>query len=166
MSNRVRKNENGSTELIVVAVIAFLIVGAIGYILFTHLQTNSNKTTTALASQTTKLSHPDVIASELFASSIDNNGAPVSPVTNFVTSTPNIYVVLGLVNAKVTQHIEYTRYLDGKFIDNGSIPIKDGAKYASFSFALSPGKAHAPGTYIVKVYTDGIYERSSTYTVK
>jgi hypothetical protein len=74
--------------------------------------------------------------------------------------------VLGLVNAKATQRIEYTRYLDGKFIDNGSIPIKDGAKYASFSYELLAGKTHAPGTYIVKVYTDGVYERSGTYTVK
>jgi hypothetical protein len=166
VTNRVGNNENGSSELIVVIVIAVLIVGALGYVLFSRLQTNFNKTTTTSASQTTKLSHPGIIASELFAPGIDTSGAPVSPVASFTSSTPKIYVVLSLVNAKATQRIEYTRYLDGKFIDNGSIPIKDGAKYASFSYELLAGKTHAPGTYIVKVYTDGVYERSGTYTVK
>jgi hypothetical protein len=166
VTNRVRKNENGSTELIVIGFIVILIVGALSYILFSRLQTNSNKTTATSASQTTKLSHPGIIASEVFAPSIDSSGAPLGQVMSFMTSTPKIYAVLGLSDAKATQHIEYTRYLDGKFIDNGSVPIKDGAKYASFSFALLPGKAHAPGTYIVKVYTDGVYERSATYTVK
>lgn len=166
MATWVGKNERGSVELILVAVIVVAIIGALGYVTYSNMQKNTAGKPAADTSQKKTLTHPDIITSAVFTTSVDSTGAPVGSTTEFTPSTPKVYVVLGLKNAKASQRVEYTRYLNGKFVDNGSIPLKDNAKYASFAFTLQPGKTRPTGTYIVKVYTNGVYERSATYTVK
>ena len=158
------KSEAGFAHLVIIVLVLALVVGAGYYVL--SKQKSANSTSTAATSAKT-LSHPGIVQSELFASSVDTSGAPVKPTKTFSVTEPKIFVVVGLNNAKTTQRIEYTRYLNGKFVDNGSISVsKDGAKYASFSFVVNPGKTHPKGTYLVKTYTNGVFEKSASYKVE
>ncbi len=159
------KSEKGLADLLIIVVVLVVLVAGVGFYVL-----NRQKSTTSSNTQTTptaKVSHPGVVQSEVFTSSIDAAGAPVKSATTFIPTEPKIYVAVGLKNAKTTQRVEYTRYLNGKFVDNGSIPVtKDGAKYTSFGFVLNTGKTHPKGTYLVKTYTNGIFERSATYKVQ
>ncbi len=159
------KNEKGFAHLTLVAILVLTLVVGVGLYVYNH-QKNKTTTSSTTTPATKKLSHPGVIKTEVFASSLDTTGAPVNPTDKFTATTPKIYVALGLSNAKATQRVEYSRYLGGKFVDNGSIPVKDGAKYASFAFSLKSGKTHPKGTYTVKTYTNGVFERSATYSVQ
>lgn len=154
-------NERGFIHLVLLLLLVVVIVGALGYAYFSH---QISKTTTK-SSSSKALSHPGVVSSESFAASIDSMGTAVNPSAKFTTTTPNIYVVVGLSNA-TSQRVEYTRYLSGKFVDNGSIPLTSGAKYASFKFALKTGQSRHVGSYLVKVYTNGVYERSASFVVQ
>jgi hypothetical protein len=157
------KSEQGFAHLTLVLLLVVVLVGGVGYYVYNN---QKSETTTGTTTKTTKKAAPGVVKSETFAASLDAAGAPVSPTNKFSADTPKIYVSLGLSSAKATQRVEYTRHLNGKFVDNGSIPVKDGAKYASFAFSLKPGKTHPKGTYLVKTYTNGAFERSATYTVQ
>ncbi len=158
------KSEKGFAHILIIVLVLVLIAGAGFYVINRQKSATTNNATTTSA---TKVSPPGVVQSEVFASSLDTSGAPVKTATTFSPTEPKIYVVVGLKNAKTTQRVEYTRYLNDKFVDNGSIPVsKDAAKYASFGFVLNPGKTHPKGTYLVKTYTNGIFERSATYKVE
>ncbi len=157
------KSEKGLANILIIVLVLVLIAGTGFFVLNRQKSTTTNKSTASA----TKVSHPGVVQSEVFASSIDSVGAPVKTATTFSPTEPKIYVAVGLSNAKKSQRIEYARYLNGKFVDNGSIPVsKDAAKFASFGFVLNPGKTHPKGTYLVKTYTNGIFERSATYKVE
>ncbi len=159
------KSEKGFAEVLIIAFIFVVLVAGIGfYVLNRQKSTNGSS---AAGPTTSKVSHPGIIKAEAFTSSIDSAGAPVKPTKSFSISEPKIYVVVSLSNAKTAQRLEYTRYLNGKFVDNGSLAVaKDGAKYASFDFSLKVGKTHPKGTYLIKTYTNGVFERSATYTVQ
>ena len=152
-------NERGFAHLALLLVVALALVVGVG--VYVYKSQNTITTTTA-----NNLVHPGVVRSEVFATSLDATGVPVNPTSTFSTTTPNIYVALGLNNTKSTQHVEYTRYLNNKFVDHGSIPVKAGAKYASFNFSLKAGQTRPKGNYVVKTYTNGIFERSTKYTVQ
>lgn len=157
------KSERGSIDLIIVAVLVVALIIGLGWYFFSH-QSNkpiANSSTTPVSSKAT------LITSEQFASTLDANGAAVSPTNTFKTDTPKIYVAISLENTKQNQRVEYTRYLNDKFVDNGSIAIsKDGVKNASFAFTLKQGATHAKGTYLVKTYVNGVFESSASYTVQ
>lgn len=159
------KTEKGFAEVLIIAVILVVLVAGVGFYVLNRQKSPISSSTPATS--TAKVSHPGVITSELFAASIDTTGAPVKPNKTFSPTEPKIYVAVSLSNAKTAQKLEYTRYLNGKFVDNGSIAAsKDGAKYAAFGFALKAGKTHPKGIYLVKTYTNGVFERSATYTVQ
>lgn len=159
------KSEQGFTHLLVIAVIVLAVAG-VGFYVFNKSKSTGSSSPTAVTT-TKKASHPGVVRSELFASSLDVSGAPAQPTRTFPDTTPKIYAALRLNGAKTTQKLEYTRYLNGKYVDHGSIPItKDNAKYASIVFNLKPGKTHVKGRYLVKTYTNGVFERSAGYTIQ
>ncbi len=159
------KNEKGFAHLVLVVILVLALVVGVGLYVYNN-QKNKTTTSNTPAPAAKKLTHPGIIKTEVFASSLDATGAPVSPTTKFSPTTPKIYVAIGLNSAKASQRVEYTRYLNGKFVDNGSALLKDGARYASFVFSLKSGKTHPKGTYTVKTYTNGVFERSATYTVQ
>ncbi|GAC1387640.1 MAG: hypothetical protein NVS1B7_0240 [Candidatus Saccharimonadales bacterium] len=162
---KITKSEQGFAHILIVLLVLVL-VGGVGFYVFNKSQNNSNPLTSNTKKSKPR-AHPGVITSEVFAASIDANNAPVSPVTTFAENTPKIYTSLGLNGAKASQRLEYTRYLNGKFVDKGSIPLtKDGARYASIIFDLKPGKTHPKGTYLIKTYTNGIFEKSASYQVQ
>jgi len=159
------KSEQGFTHLVLIALMV-LIVGVVGFYVFNNTRSSKTQSPT-VPTQAKKISHPGIIQSEVFASSLDTSGAAVQPTNAFPSATPKIYVTVGLKGAKTTQKFEYTRYLNDKFVDNGSIVVtKDSAKYASFAFVAKPGKTHVKGIYLVKTYTNGVFERSAIYTVQ
>ncbi|GAC1502821.1 MAG: hypothetical protein NVS1B10_07700 [Candidatus Saccharimonadales bacterium] len=157
------KSENGFAPLVLV----FLVVAVVGGVGFYIINKNNNINNNSISNPVRHVKRPGIIVSEKFSTSIDASNAAISPTTKFTSSTPKIYVSLGLKNAKISQKLEYTRYLNGKYVDKGSIPVpKDGAKYASFIFDLKQGKTHPAGKYIVKTYTNGVYEKSASYKVQ
>lgn len=158
------RNERGFAHLALLLIVVIALVVGVG--LYVYKNQNAKTTTSTTPIVTKKLSHPGVVKSEVFAASLDTAGMPSNPTSKFSATAPNVYVSLSLNNAKASQRVEYTRYLNGKFVDNGSIPVKDGAKYASFNFALKSGQTRPKGTYVVKTYTNGVFERSATYTVQ
>jgi hypothetical protein len=160
------KKEQGFVHLALVVIVVLALVVGVGLYVYNRQQSKTTTSNTSTPTTTKKLSHPGVVMSEVFAASLDATGASVNPTRTFAANTPKIYVVLGLANAQAAQRVEYTRYLNGKFVDNGSIAVKNGAKYASFVFSLQPGKMHPKGAYVIKTYTNGIFERSATYTVQ
>lgn len=151
-------NQRGFAHLALLLVVILALVVGVG----TYVYKNQTKTTTTNKS----LVHPGVVKSAVLAPSLDVAGAPVSPISTFSTTTPNVYVALGLNSATTAKHVEYTRYLNNKFVDHGSIPVKPGAKYVTFNFGLKAGQTRPKGNYVVKTYTNGIFERSAKYTVQ
>lgn len=110
---------------------------------------------------------PGVITNVLTASSLDAQGKAVAPVTTFAKTDKNIFLVLMLSKPKIGTKIEYIRYLNGKYLDSGTNKIlKPNVTNMSFVWSLKkPGAMHLAGTYKVKVYTNGIFEKVVSYTV-
>lgn len=112
---------------------------------------------------------PDIITNIVTAKGIDpKTGEAVNPTSILLTTDKSIYVVATLQNAKVGTKIEYVRYLNNKFLDNRSITItKPNTNNTSFVWTLKkPGATHPIGNYRVKVYSNGIFEKETSYTVQ
>ncbi len=112
---------------------------------------------------------PGIIISVITAKGVDpKTGEAINPTTIFLSTDKSIYAVTTLQNAKIGTRIEYVRYLNNKFLDNRSIKIKKpNTNNTSFVWTLKNSTAsHPVGTYGVKVYTNGIFEKEITYTVQ
>lgn len=112
---------------------------------------------------------PGIIVSIVTAKGIDpKTGEAVNPTSTFLTTDKKIYVVTTLQNAKVGTRIGYVRYLNNKFLDNRSITItKLNTNNTSFVWTLKNSTAtHPIGNYRVKVYSNGIFEKETSYTVR
>lgn len=154
------KSQQGFTTLILVAVIVAAIAAVGLYVV-------KNQTSKSVDTATVKSTRPGIVASEIFASSLDAKGAAVQPSKTFSPTTPTIYTVMNLKGAKANQRLEYTRYLNGKYVDKGSLNIaKADPKHAMVTFSLKPGLTHPKGVYNVKTYSNGVFERSAKYTVQ
>ncbi len=110
---------------------------------------------------------PGVITNVVTASTLDAQGKAVAPATTFAKTDKNIYLVLSVNKPKIGTKIEYIRYLNGKYLDSGANKIlKSNVTNTSFIWSLiKPGTMHLVGTYKVKVYTNGIFEKEISYTV-
>ncbi len=112
---------------------------------------------------------PGIITQVVMAKGIDQKtGEAVDSSSSFSKKDKNIYVVLTLKDPKVGTRFEYTRYLNGKFLDNGSLEMKKAAtNNVSFNWMLKkPDAAHLAGSYVIKVYTNGVFEKETQYKVK
>lgn len=112
---------------------------------------------------------PGVISNALTAKAIDpKTGEAVNPTSTFASTDKSIYLVLTLNNPKVGSRYAFTRYLNGKFLDNRSLPVtKLTTNNVSFVWTLKKvGSTHPVGSYKVKVYTNGIFEKEISYTVQ
>ncbi len=92
----------------------------------------------------------------------------VDPASQFSKTDKAIYLVLTLKNPKVGTKFEYTRYLNGKFLDNGNLTTKKAnTNNVSFNWTLKkPGATHLVGNYKVKVYTYGVFEKEVSDTIE
>ena len=112
---------------------------------------------------------PGMIVSVVTAKGIDpKTGEAVNPTSIFSTTDKSIYVVATLQNTKVGTRIEYVRYLNNKFLDNRSITVtKPSTNNTSFVWTLKKiGATHPVGNYRVKVYSNGIFEKETSYAVR
>lgn len=151
----------GSIEVVLLVVFVTVLVGVLGYVAV-------NRFAHKPASQAAVVTKPTAaISGATFATAIDASGAAIKPMTTFAASEKTIMVVADLSETTPAARVAYTRYLNDKFIDNGSIPAgKEGAKHVSFAFTQSAGKARLPGTYKIKLYANGKFAKEATYTVK
>ena len=111
---------------------------------------------------------PGIITNVITASSLDAQGNAASPTATFTTTDKTIYLVLTCNNAKMGTKFEYVRYLNNKLLDSGALKImKPNLTNASFVWSLkNPGATHVSGTYGVKVYTNGVFEKETSYIVR
>lgn len=112
---------------------------------------------------------PGVIANVVTAKDLDpKTGEGINLTTTFSSADKSIYLVLTLNKPKVGSRYAFTRYLNGKFLDNGSLPVtKSTTNNVSFVWALKKvGATHLVGNYKVKVYTNGVFEKEVSYQVK
>ncbi|GEM_PF-1083931 len=111
---------------------------------------------------------PGIITNVVTASALNAQGAAASISSSFTKTDSTIYLVLTVNKPKVGTKIEYIRYLNGKYLDSGTNKIlKPNVSYTSFVWSLKkPGAAHLLGTYKVKVYTNGIFEKETSYIVQ
>ncbi|HKC14998.1 MAG TPA: hypothetical protein VKC89_03515 [Patescibacteria group bacterium] len=111
---------------------------------------------------------PNVITNALTATAIDAQGNAVSPKNTFSTTDKNIYLILTFNNPAVGTKFEYIRYLNDKLLDSNALKIlKPNLTNASFVWSLKkPESTHLAGNYRVKLYTNGVFEKEVSYTVK
>lgn len=172
--NKVTPPINSSkSRLYILAGIGVLVLILIGYLVMQKQNPITNQQITkpiAIPSPTLARSKaPGVIISVVNARGIDpKTGEALDPVTTFLSTDKSIYAVTTLKDAKVGTRIEYVRYLNSKFLDNRSVKItKANTNNVSFIWTLKNSTAaHPAGEYRLKVYTNGIFEKEISYTVK
>ena len=111
---------------------------------------------------------PEVVTSLVAAAALDAKGGSALPVSSFSAKDKTIYVVASVSKPQVGTKIEYIRYLNGKYLDSGTQKIaKPNLTHVSFFWSLKKaGATHPLGNYIVNVYTNGIFEKATTYVVR
>ena len=163
------------TRLYILGGFGILLLIFIGY-LITQKPRSTTQTQQVIAQPTVqpkptlpRSKAPGIIISVVTAKGIDpKTGEAIKPTAIFLTTDKSIYAVTTLQNAKVGTRIEYVRYLNNKILDNRSIKItKPDTNNTSFVWSLKkPGAIRLAGTYKVKIYTNGIFEKETFYTVQ
>ena len=161
------QTKSGFAPLIILLVVAVVGVSYIGYRYFIARPQTLQTPPTASVKPRSKA--PEIAIQVVTAKGIDlKTGEAVGTTSLFSKTDKTIYVVLTLKNPKVGTKFEYTRNLNGKFLDNGSLEMKNAAtNNVSFDWTLKkPGAFHPVGNYLVKVYTNGIFEKEIKYQVQ
>lgn len=160
-------NQRGFVHILILLIV---IAGVAGLGFFAYQKAQESKqanSTTNLPGTPNTANLPSVVKAVEFSTKVDSIGKATASTAVFTPTDGKINVVSTLQNPKKSTKIEFVRYRDDKFIDNGSLTIaKDGAQYASFDFTPKPGKQHPAGSYKVKIYADGKYQTSGTYSIK
>lgn len=161
------KNQRGVSHVIFVFLAVAVVATASFFVYQKSQEAKLANSTSNLSGPAKTASAPLVVKSVEFSTKLDSTGKALAPTASFAPTDGKINVVSTLQNPKKGTRIEFVRYRDGKFTDNGSLAIaKDGAQYASFAFAPKTGKQHPAGTYKVKIYANGKYQTTATYSVK
>lgn len=95
-------------------------------------------------------------------------GAAGIETTTFSARDPVIYVAIQVNKPVLGTKFEYVRYLNGKLVDHKSLATtRPSVEYVSFSWKLKDAKSkHLAGSYRVKLYTNGNFEKEVSYLVK
>jgi len=176
MKSKPSKNQKGVTPIAIVAVIVLAVVGLLVYQnLGRGTSTSPTSTATKPQSFFSKLlgqkppATPGMILGVTTTKSFDpkiNKGGV--GVTSFATKDPEVFAVLEVNKPPKGTKFEYVRYFQGKYIDHGSLTTtKSGVDYVSFNFNLKTvASKRFPGTYLVKLYTQGNFEKEISYQVR
>ncbi len=167
-------NKKGFTSIVIVLVIILLIGGV--YLTYqalggkapfsTRQQIIPNPTS---AKPKLRSKAPGLVTQITLAKTIDpKNGSATSPATTFSKTDPTIYTIIALSKPPVGTKVEYARYLNGKFLDNRSTSItRANDNSVLFSWNLKkPGATRSVGSYKVKIYTNGVFEKEVRYSVQ
>lgn len=161
MKTTILKDQHGFAHIVLVLL---MVVAVAGVSLFAYQRIQEAKQ----ANGTPKgAKRPLIIKTVEFSTNVDSVGKAITPTSSFALTDGKINVVSALQSPKKGTRVEFVRYRDNKFVDNGSLAVaKDGAQYVSFDFTPKPGKKHPSGLYKVKVYVNGTYQTSGTYSVR
>lgn len=90
------------------------------------------------------------------------------PVTLFTAKDPDIFAALEVNKPPKGTKFEYVRYFQGKYVDRGSLTTtKDGVDFVSFNWGLKGATSkRLLGTYLVKLYTQGNFEKEISYQIR
>lgn len=149
-------------------IVLILLAGLLYFALRKTKNSSFMQSTTTQPKPTLPRSKPlGTITNVVTASSLDTQGNAATAASTFVPTQKTIYLVLIVNNPKVGTKFEYIRYLNNKYLDKGILKVtKPNLTNSSFSWTVKLGATHLLGVYRVKVYTDGVFEKESTYTVK
>ena len=180
MRNLSAQSQKGFTPILVILIMAAMAgVVYLGFRSFTKTTPSQNtyqqtpqkapRQKSATVSSLPRSKAPGAITQVVAAKGVDSiTGEAANPSSQFSKTDKAIYVILTLKNPKVGTKFEYTRYLNNKFLDNGNLTMKkDSTNNVSFAWTLKkPGATHLVGIYRVKVYTNGVFEKETTYIVQ
>ncbi len=168
-AHQLTNNQKGLTLILIIVIVTVVaIVSFLAYETFSA-KSNNPPNLQQITSTRPRSKAPGVITQVVLATGIDpKTGTAVNPTNTFAKTDQVIYAVVSLKNPKVGTKIEYTRYLNDKFLDNRSLTTtKATTNNVIFDWQLrKPGTTHLLGNYRVKVYTDGIFEKEVKYQVK
>jgi len=157
---QLNKDQTGFTHILTLIVLA-LVISSVAYISYVRVKDNNQIVTPAIVKKV------GLVRNVNFSKTVDTTGKAISPTSVLSATDTRVNVVSTLNDVVKGTKIEYTRYLDNKFVDNGSLTInKDGAKYANFTFTSNATKQFKSGDYKVKIYANGKYQTSGNYTIQ
>ncbi len=175
MKNILKKSQYslrfGFAPIFIVLAVAVIAVAVLGYFRFKKpllTKTNIAKTNSTRASPLPRSKKPGTIKYVVTSKGIDpKTGQEVNPTNTFSANDKQVYLVMGLNSPQVGTKIEYVRYLNGRYIDHKSMEVtKQGTNYADFDWTVNKSVVfYAPGSYKVKTYTNGIFEKNVLFTV-
>lgn len=84
----------------------------------------------------------------------------------FLDQDELIVLAVALQDYPAGSRCEIVRYLNGKYLDHGSVAVrKPAASTVFFTWSLKPGARRLPGPYLVKVFVNGRYTRQVAYSI-
>ncbi len=174
-------NQKGFAPLIIIlAILALVGVGFLGYKTYgspanlinsvNPAKNQPNKSSVKLVkiNVAPRSKAPGLINAAITAHGFNpKTGAAVKPTKYFSPKDKQVYLLMNVNKPKVGSHIEYVRYLQGKYLDHRSIKISQANwKYAYFGWNAKPGKEHKKGVYRLRIYTNGVLEKKINYLVR
>lgn len=180
----ITQKEKGFALLLVVVII--VLVGAAGFLGYRVTRPKTSTPTTSQApsakkplgnkipnKSSQKVIPPRSIAPGVISAAITahgynpRTGSVIKPDKYFSPGDRQLYLALKINKPKVGTHIEYVRYLQGKYLDHRSIKVaQPNWKYAYFGWTNKPGKEHKKGIYRIRLYSNGILEKKVNYIVR
>ncbi len=154
--------------------LAVLIITSAALVLRTYQQQIQQKTTRATTTSTNpqklvrRSKIPNIITKATTAKTIDvKTGKVVLAARIFSVDDRTIYLSLDLNKPDLNTRIDYIRYLNGRYIDHGSVKItKPSTQNLAFEWTINkPSGSRPEGKYKIATYTNGILEKRVNYTV-
>jgi hypothetical protein len=100
------------------------------------------------------------------AADIAPDGSARDPRSVFnAASDHRVVAVLSISGLKAGTKLSFVRWLDGKFVDTRSTPLRAPASHFYFEFTAAQPKTFHRGTYRLRLYVDGKAAAETTYQV-
>ncbi len=111
---------------------------------------------------------PNVIVNATTAKKIDAvTGKVITAARVFFVDDKTIFLALDLNNPSIGTRIDYVRYLNGRYVDHGSVQVtKPQTNNLNFEWTTKLVGSRLNGTYRVATYTNGVLEKRVTYAVE
>ncbi|GEM_PF-1206691 len=174
IQNKEAKKKNmlfQSKFVIVFLLFAIVAGGLVGYKIYNQHTTQKQATTKTVIKQVLirRSKILNVIIKATTAKAIDvKTGKVITAARVFSLVDKTIYLALDLNSPKSGTHIDYIRYLNGRYVDHGNVKIQnDQTNTISFSWTnVRTLGSVADGKWKIATYTNGILEKRVSYVVQ